>query len=60
MTQLNLVRESNAHLRNENEELSRRISTVRDELKAVKDASAPLLEENRKLQADKIALEGSK
>jgi regulator of replication initiation timing len=49
VTQLNLVRESNAHLRRENEELSKRLSTVGVELRALKDSVAPLEESSRKV-----------
>ena len=57
VTQLNLVRESNAHLRHENEELAKRLASTGAELKKVKDASAPLEETARKLRAEKEALE---
>ena len=57
-SQLNLVRESNAHLRRENEELSKRISVFTEELKNLKDSAMPLEEAGRKLKAEKEALEG--
>jgi nucleoprotein TPR len=57
VTQLNLVRESNAHLRGENEELSRRVVTLTDELRVQKTAKVPLEEALRKSQADKESME---
>lgn len=42
VTQLNVVRESNAHLRNENEELLKKMSSITVELQAAKSASVPL------------------
>lgn len=57
VTQLNLVRESNAHLRRENEELSKRLSVTGVELKSSKDSVAPLEESVRKVRADKEGLE---
>ena len=59
VTQLNLVRESNAHLRHENEELSKRLTTTNNDLKKSKDDAAPLEETVRKLRADKEALEAA-
>jgi hypothetical protein len=58
LSQLNLVRESNAHLRRENEELSKRVAAGAEQLKALKDEIAPQEEMGRKLKADKEALEG--
>lgn len=52
------MRESNAHLRRENEELSKRVATGAEQLKALKDEAAPQEEIGRKLKADKEALEG--
>ena len=52
------MRESNAHLRRENEELSKRISVFTEELKNLKDSAMPLEEAGRKLKAEKEALEG--
>jgi predicted nuclease with TOPRIM domain len=52
------VRESNAHLRRENEELSKRVAAGAEQLKALKDEIAPQEEMGRKLKADKEALEG--
>lgn len=57
VTQLNLVRESNAHLRGENEELSRRATQAAEELAALRSAKAPLEEALRKAQAEKESLE---
>lgn len=53
------MRESNAHLRRENEELSKRVSTSNEQLKAMKDTAAPLEEAMRKLRAEKEGLEGT-
>lgn len=55
---MNLIRESNAHLRRENEELSKRVALGAEQLKALKDEVAPQEETGRKLKADKEALEG--
>jgi FtsZ-binding cell division protein ZapB len=56
---MNLVRESNAHLRRENEELTSRLSTLDKQLKQLKDAAAPFEEEARTVKADKEALEAA-
>lgn len=57
--QMNLVRESNAHLRRENEELTSRLGALDKQLKQFKDAAAPFEEEARTVKADKEALEAA-
>jgi nucleoprotein TPR len=59
VTQLNLVRESNAHLRHENEELARRLKSASDDLRKALDAAAPLEESVRKMKAEIAALQAS-
>jgi FtsZ-binding cell division protein ZapB len=56
---MNLVRESNAHLRRENEELTSRLGALDKQLKQLKDAAAPFEEEARTVKADKEALEAA-
>jgi len=55
--QLNLVRESNAHLRADNDELYKKLQVVNEELRVVREAAGPIQNEMRKLRADKDALD---
>jgi nucleoprotein TPR len=55
--QLNIVTESNTHLRGENEELAKKVSSARSELEAVRTAAAPLQDSVRKLESEKESLE---
>lgn len=57
--QLNIVRESNAHLRIENENISKKLFQVEDELKKIKNSTMPLEEEIVRLKAEKEAVEAS-
>lgn len=57
VNQLNIVRESNLHLRAENEELSKRATALANSLTEAKDAAAPLEDTIRKLKAEKESLE---
>lgn len=56
ITQLNVVRESNAHLRSENEELSRRVTLLTESLKKEVEDGIPLQEKIRELEGIKAGL----
>lgn len=56
VTQLNIVRESNAHLRGENEELSKRNNSLSRELKISQEALSPLKDELRRLESMQVSL----
>jgi nucleoprotein TPR len=58
--QLNLVRESNSHLRAENEDLQKRLAKVATELSAIRQSEAPLKEQLRTATAEKGALESER
>jgi nucleoprotein TPR len=60
VNQLNVVRESNSHLRSENEELGRKAVRLSKELMEIKDKEAPLLEQVRVLSLEKMALENER
>ncbi len=47
VTQLNIVRESNAHLRGENEELARKMAKLTDELRVARESVTPLTDKIR-------------
>lgn len=49
VNQLNIVRESNSHLRSENEELSKKLQIVTNQLHIAQDAGIPLEEAVRKV-----------
>jgi nucleoprotein TPR len=57
VSQLNLLRESNHHLRNENEEISKKLSLVTEALDQERNKVTPLEESVRKLQGEKEGLE---
>ena len=57
--QLNIIRESNAHLRAENEDLARSNASLRSSLQSAKAVETPLEERIRRLTAEKEALETS-
>ncbi len=57
VTQLNIVRESNAHLRSENEELVKRVQQLSHELMIEKAKLDPLQDSVRRLSAEKESLE---
>lgn len=57
VTQLTIVRESNAHLRLENEELSKRVNGLTHDLDRERSENAPLKDSIRILTAEKEALE---
>ena len=59
VSQLNLIRESNAHLRSENESLTKRIYTLTTDLNLEKSQNIPLAEQVRILKSEKDALESS-
>jgi nucleoprotein TPR len=56
VTQINIVRESNAHMRRENEELSKKVTSLSTELASAKNSIAPLNEQLRKLEASVASL----
>lgn len=57
VTQLNIVRESNAHLRSENEQLFKNIADLTSSIAQAQSEVQPLQEKVRSLEAEKAALE---
>eukprot|EP00607_Mallomonas_marina_P000773 CAMPEP_0182433480 /NCGR_PEP_ID=MMETSP1167-20130531/63490_1 /TAXON_ID=2988 /ORGANISM="Mallomonas Sp, Strain CCMP3275" /LENGTH=1257 /DNA_ID=CAMNT_0024622215 /DNA_START=168 /DNA_END=3941 /DNA_ORIENTATION=- len=57
VTQLNIVRESNAHLRAENENLSKQMKTLKESLIKSENEVIPLQQKIRMLETTQIALE---
>jgi nucleoprotein TPR len=57
VSQLNIIRESNAHLRSENESLSQKMDSLTAQLRSAVNASSPLEEMIRKLRAEKESVE---
>ena len=57
VTQLNIVRESNAHLRAENEQLFKKISDLTNSLNSIKNETSPLKDKIRTLESEKVVLE---
>lgn len=57
VTQLNIVRESNSHLRSENEELVKRVQQLSQEIFIEKSQLEPLQDSLRRLTAEKESLE---
>ena len=51
------MRESNAHLRRENEELASRVTAANEQVKVLKDSAAPVEQESRKAKAEIEALQ---
>lgn len=51
------MRESNAHLRRENEELVHRVTAANEQVKALKDSAVPVEQESRKAKAEIEALQ---
>ena len=60
VNQLNMVRESNAHLRAENEELTKRALRLQTELTTAMDRETPLQESIRVLTAEKNAIDNER
>ena len=57
VTQLNIIRESNAHLRSENEELAKKIAIQKNEIEKLTLEMTPLLDKQRQIEMSKLALE---
>lgn len=57
VNQLNIIRESNSHLRHENEELLRKILSLQETISKEQDKINPLEEKVRSLTAEKESLE---
>lgn len=60
ITQLNVVRESNAHLRAENEEMGKQRARLENRLQELQGELAPLKEKNLKLESARTVLEQEK